>query len=557
MPGEGADHAEELEAPALQSSTGEHRIVDVEPKTGTLGSEGPQEGGDPSPSSAERGDRREERNEWPSLEEQRRRAEEENDKLGGLSHGCRQSWDLRMREEKGPGRKINGLFHWISEDSLVLHEVARAAGLEGHRPMRRVNTLCMKYVESTCAYWVPLTDWKGETKYLGARGVDYIAQLPGNEDPRRWYNRFPNLAEAWDVEAEEKAPIEIMIGRDNWKWMPVRQASRLTERQDKEKTRDKKLLARTQFGKRLLLLPCVEASEVIPPEEDEEEWYTEKGISKDPTATTRMLDQEEKEDAQWIERRTQEFCGHAEVHRRRAENRRRSGAWRSRPRELVSRKLTRARATLVGVIAMLTASLAGLAGVEGFQAYDCSNSSNPVDMYSLLDPEPCPDVAMDHVVERMLHGEIVQMKRERLIRITRCHVVESIMSQYCGWQSRAGVVRYLKFCKPYTVEPSACRHANKTGMIVINKKSWPVQMGAVWSYSDYLEGSLDLGHNCQVGTHTHGGVVIDCQVTQSILEVSVRMEWARVNEVSGMIPTTSGLIAPVMDRSMIDTQDGT
>jgi hypothetical protein len=63
------------------------------------------------------------------------------------------------------------------------------------------------------------------------------------------------------------------------KWMPVRQASRLTERQDKEKTRDKRLLARTQFGKRLLLLPCVEASEVIPPEEDEEEWYTEKGTS--------------------------------------------------------------------------------------------------------------------------------------------------------------------------------------------------------------------------------------------------------------------------------------
>jgi hypothetical protein len=157
----------------------------------------------------------------------------------------------------------------------------------------------------------------------------------------------------------------------------------------------------------------------------------------------------------------------------------------------------------------------------------------------------------------MLHGEIVQMKRERLIRITRCHVVESIMSQYCGWQNRAGVVRYLKFRKPYTVEPSACRHANKTGMIVINKKSWPVQMGAVRSYSDYLEGSLDLGHNCQVGTHTHGGVVIDRQVTQSILEVSVRMEWARVNEVSGIITTTSGLIAPVTDRSMMDTQDGT
>jgi hypothetical protein len=118
-------------------------------------------------------------------------------------------------------------------------------------------------------------------------------------------------------------------------------------------------------------------------------------------------------------------------------------------------------------------------------------------------------------------------------------------------------VRYLKFCEPYTVEPSACRRANKTGMIVINKKSYPVQMGAIKSYTDFMEGSLDLKHNCQIGTHTHGGVIIDGQVTQTVMEVSVRMEWARVNEVSGMITTTSGLTAPVTDRRMMETQDRT
>ncbi len=83
---------------------------------------------------------------------------------------------------------------------------------------------------------------------------------------------------------------------------------------------------------------------------------------------------------------------------------------------------------MIGMIAMLTASLASMSGVEGFKAYNCSNSSNLVDMYSLLDPETFPNEAMDHVVEWMLHGEIVQMKSERLIRITRCHVVESVMS---------------------------------------------------------------------------------------------------------------------------------
>jgi hypothetical protein len=206
----------ELEVPALQSSMEGHRIVDIqESAPDPSRPEEPQEETNPSPSGVKKGDRREDREEWPSLEEQKRRAEEEYDKLGGLRHGCRQSWDLRMREEKGPGRKINGLFHWISEDSLILHEVARAAGLEGRRSARRVNSLCMKNMETTCAYCVPLTDWKGEVKYLWARGVDYIAQLPGNEDPRKWYDRFPGLAEARDAEAKEKAPIEMMIAKDN------------------------------------------------------------------------------------------------------------------------------------------------------------------------------------------------------------------------------------------------------------------------------------------------------------------------------------------------------
>ena len=102
----------ELEVPALQSSMGEHRIVDIqEPAPGPSKPGEPQEEPKTSPSGVKKDDRREDREIWPSLEEQRRRAEEEYEKRGGLTHGCRQSWDLRMREGKGPGRKINGLFH--------------------------------------------------------------------------------------------------------------------------------------------------------------------------------------------------------------------------------------------------------------------------------------------------------------------------------------------------------------------------------------------------------------------------------------------------------------
>jgi hypothetical protein len=83
MPEEGTDRSgsrdslKELEAPALRSSTGEHKIVDIEPRTGTLGLEAPQEKGGPSPSSAETDDRREEKNEglrWKSKEGEPRKS---------------------------------------------------------------------------------------------------------------------------------------------------------------------------------------------------------------------------------------------------------------------------------------------------------------------------------------------------------------------------------------------------------------------------------------------------------------------------------------------------
>jgi hypothetical protein len=114
MPGEGASRAgsrdslEELETPALQSSLREHRIVDVEPRAEAPGMETPRTKENSAPDSAESGGRGEEKKEEPSLEDQRRRAEEDYDKTKGLSRGCRQSWDLRLRGEKGPGRKING-----------------------------------------------------------------------------------------------------------------------------------------------------------------------------------------------------------------------------------------------------------------------------------------------------------------------------------------------------------------------------------------------------------------------------------------------------------------
>jgi hypothetical protein len=81
--------------------------------------------------------------------------------------------------------------------------------------------------------------------------------------------------------------------------------------------------------------------------------------------------------------------------------------------------------------------------VEGFTAYDCSNWSNIVESYSLLELDAWANMGKEGEVETTVYGEIVQIKQDRIIPVFRCIVIETIISQYCGMFSAAGVARYV------------------------------------------------------------------------------------------------------------------
>jgi hypothetical protein len=91
--------------------------------------------------------------------------------------------------------------------------------------------------------------------------------------------------------------------------------------------------------------------------------------------------------------------------------------------------------------------------VTGFVAYDCSNGTNRVDAYSLLEPAACPAHEDHHEVERTIFGEIVQMKNEWTVPVLCCIIIESVMSQYCGFNSAGVVVRYITFREPRRGDP--------------------------------------------------------------------------------------------------------
>jgi hypothetical protein len=59
------------------------------------------------------------------------------------------------------------------------------------------------------------------------------------------------------------------------------------------------------------------------------------------------------------------------------------------------------------------------------------------------------------------------MKSDPTVPVFRCTVIESVMSQYRGFNSVGGVLRYLTFKKPRRVEAQDYRAAKEKGKIVV------------------------------------------------------------------------------------------
>ncbi len=130
--------------------------------------------------------------------------------------------------------------------------------------------------------------------------------------------------------------------------------------------------------------------------------------------------------------------------------------------------------------------------MAAFTAYDCSNRSNVVESYSLLEPDACANMGRDGEVETTVYGEIVQIKQDRMIPVFRCTVIETLVAQYCGMFSAAGVTRYLKFRELKPLEAWECRKARRNGQLLINGRPVEGKIGATVSHTMFLAGSPSL-----------------------------------------------------------------
>jgi hypothetical protein len=74
----------------------------------------------------------------------------------------------------------------------------------------------------------------------------------------------------------------------------------------------------------------------------------------------------------------------------------------------------------------------------------------------------------------------------------------------------------------------------------------------------FLAGDLDDDDNCEVGTvTTSGGKTLKGMAAQGLYEITLREEFARMNELTGSLMLTSGVQARATDKSISDSLEGT
>jgi hypothetical protein len=183
-----------------------------------------------------------------------------------------------------------------------------------------------------------------------------------------------------------------------------------------------------------------------------------------------------------------------------------------------------------------------------------NNQSAQIEQYSLLDPELCGNMDKVHAIERELYGEIVQIKKEWLVQVTRCTASQTVKSAYCGFQSHSGVEQYDKFYDPIVIEPTDCRLAAKTGRFKLNGKDYLFEMNVRRSVIVNLVGGLDNNGNCEVGLFKVNGVPLKSQVASAMYQIYVRQDWARSNDLTGTIKLSEYLMGTTTDRMLVDSR---
>jgi len=101
------------------------------------------------------------------------------------------------------------------------------------------------------------------------------------------------------------------------------------------------------------------------------------------------------------------------------------------------------------------------------------------------------------------------------------------------------------------------QECGEDGVFDDQRSKYNFTLGVATSFTTHLQGLLDTDNWCTGGTYQTVSEELTWQTTTAVYEVTVIKQWARANEVSGMLTMSLRIMVPLPDKSAPDSMEGT
>lgn len=189
-------------------------------------------------------------------------------------------------------------------------------------------------------------------------------------------------------------------------------------------------------------------------------------------------------------------------------------------------------------------------------AYDCNDGSIQYTDLDLTQVKGCPDPKEGYRKPKRNYVQVLQVNREIPVVAQNCRVELTVTTAQCGFDSIAYGVQVFKELE--IMPPEVCRQFLTSAVVKYRSVNIAATHGMGRQAVTWFEyGSVRDNGRCEADSFTYGGVSYNSGYKQNSMEITIERIQGTHDPTTGEVHFNNGLIAPAVDRALIDEIKGT
>ena len=188
--------------------------------------------------------------------------------------------------------------------------------------------------------------------------------------------------------------------------------------------------------------------------------------------------------------------------------------------------------------------------------FDCEAQGTTFKTLDLNEAKDCPDPDTDYHPKENATVQLLQTDTDIPVHGFRCHVTVNKVVQRCGFNSLTYASNFPVWEQTMEMTPQECRNAISTKKLVIEGRTYDIELGTRFATNFYSQGGTDRSGHCYTADFTSGGNWYEESFERTELTIDIQAIRGTHDLATGMVTFTNGLTANYKDEILRDAYVG-